>query len=172
MFLFVFNRGWITTWQRLKHRWERLPKHIDLSGGLRKWFPVQLVTRTGVFFVTEGRRILGVGLILMNIWIPGDRSLESRWAHSQQPECERFCSTWRQIQIPKNTKFSIVDSWKKLHQSKSILAEVGINDPFFGVRPHLSCPPPLALQGSIRELSLRRECPGGKYILTKLYFKH
>ena len=23
--------------QRLKHRWERLPKHIDLSGGLRKW---------------------------------------------------------------------------------------------------------------------------------------
>ena len=27
--------------QRLKHRWERLPKHIELSEGLRMCFPVQ-----------------------------------------------------------------------------------------------------------------------------------
>ena len=26
VFICFFNRGWITTWQRLKHRWERLPK--------------------------------------------------------------------------------------------------------------------------------------------------
>ena len=41
--LHVFFTGADQRPQRLRHRWERLPKHIELSGGLRKWFPVQPV---------------------------------------------------------------------------------------------------------------------------------
>ena len=47
--------------QRLRHRWERLPKHIELSGGLRKRFPVQPVKISSRTNGATNKAILGVG---------------------------------------------------------------------------------------------------------------
>ena len=40
--------------QRLRHRWERLPKHIELSSGLRKWFPAVQPVRISLRINEQG----------------------------------------------------------------------------------------------------------------------
>ena len=57
VFICFFNRGWITTWQRLKHRWERLPKthRFAFTGGqliaTLAFFTPPLFTVTNVFIL-------------------------------------------------------------------------------------------------------------------------